>query len=179
MLDASVIVTDNKTDFYIELNTLLTGLISDELDWLANASNASALLFQMLPNINWAGLYLLKEGELVLGPFQGKPACVRIQMGKGVCGTAALTRETQVVEDVEKFPGHIACDAASQSSMLSGADGQLRLLSTVKSSILFSFLSFSVSFIGTQAVENKSINRKIDITIILFFFMVITPLRYI
>ena len=118
MLDASVIVTDNKTDFYIELNTLLTGLISDEPDWHANASNASALLFQMIPNINWAGLYLLKEGELVLGPFQGKPACVRIQMGKGVCGTAALTREIQVVEDVEKFPGHIACDAASQSEIV-------------------------------------------------------------
>ncbi len=118
MQDASVISTDNKTDFYKELNTLLTGLISDETDWLANASNAAALLFQMLPNINWSGFYLLKEGELVLGPFQGKPACVRIQMGRGVCGTAALTREVQVVEDVEKFPGHIACDAASQSEIV-------------------------------------------------------------
>ncbi len=118
MQEVFVIKTDNKTDFYKELNTLLTGLISEEPDWLANASNAAALLFQMLPNINWAGFYLLKRGELVLGPFQGKPACVRIQMGKGVCGTAALTREIQVVEDVEKFPGHIACDAASQSEIV-------------------------------------------------------------
>jgi L-methionine (R)-S-oxide reductase len=118
MKEASIILTDNKTEFYKELSNLLTGLISDESNWLANASNAAALLFQMLPNINWAGFYLMIGGELVLGPFQGKPACVRIQIGKGVCGTAALTREIQLVEDVEKFPGHIVCDAASQSELV-------------------------------------------------------------
>ena len=118
MQKTNIISAENKADFYKELNTMLTGLISEESDWLANASNAAALLFQMLGDINWAGFYFLKGGELVLGPFQGKPACVRIPMGKGVCGTAAAAREIQVVEDVEKFPGHIACDAASQSEIV-------------------------------------------------------------
>ncbi len=109
---------EDKTEFYKELNTYLEGLLEGETDWLAGMSNASSLLYLTMDNINWAGFYLYRDGELVLGPFQGKPACVRIQMGKGVCGTAAKTREIQIVEDVHKFPGHIACDTASQSEIV-------------------------------------------------------------
>jgi len=93
-------------------------LVEDERDAIANAANLAALLFGALPDINWAGFYLLKRGELVLGPFQGKPACVRIALGKGVCGTAALRRETIVVDDVHAFPGHIACDSASNAEIV-------------------------------------------------------------
>lgn len=118
MFELSPISAENKKEFYKELNSMLTSLISDETDWLANAANAASLLYQMLQDINWAGFYLYKGGELVLGPFQGKPACVRIQTGKGVCGTAAQTGKIQLVEDVNLFPGHIACDAASQSEIV-------------------------------------------------------------
>ena len=118
MFPSLKIPSDNKIKFYNELNAYLTELISEEPNWLANAANASALLYQMLPDINWAGFYLFTSGGLVLGPFQGKPACVRIALGKGVCGTAAKTREIQVVQDVEQFPGHIACDGASQSEIV-------------------------------------------------------------
>jgi GAF domain-containing protein len=85
---------------------------------LANAANMCALLYEALPKINWVGFYFLQDGELVLGPFQGKVACVRIALGRGVCGTAALRRETLVVPDVQEFPGHIACDAASRSEIV-------------------------------------------------------------
>lgn len=93
-------------------------LVDGERDAIANAANLAALLFGALPDINWAGFYLLKRDELVLGPFQGKPACVRIALGKGVCGTAALRRETIVVDDVHAFPGHIACDSASNAEIV-------------------------------------------------------------
>ncbi|HVJ52285.1 MAG TPA: GAF domain-containing protein [Aliidongia sp.] len=93
-------------------------MIEGERDFIANAANIAALLFHGLSNLNWAGFYLLKDGELVLGPFQGKPACVRIALGRGVCGTAAQERRSIVVEDVEAFPGHIACDAASRSELV-------------------------------------------------------------
>lgn len=112
------IKANDKQEFYKQLNTYLIGLVSEERDWLAGVSNASSLLYLLLPDINWAGFYLYKGGELVLGPFQGKPACVRIALGKGVCGTAAETRKIQVVEDVNQFPGHIACDVASQSEIV-------------------------------------------------------------
>jgi len=118
MFELGKINTPDKQEFYKQLNTYLVGLVSEETDWLANISNASALLFLMMPDINWAGFYLYKNGELVLGPFQGKPACVRIALGKGVCGTAAATGEIQVVEDVHEFPGHIACDADSKSEIV-------------------------------------------------------------
>jgi len=97
-----------------QLDALLTG----ESDRIANFSNASALLNQFLPNINWVGFYVLQGAELVLGPFQGLPACVRIPIGRGVCGTAVGKEETIVVKDVHDFPGHIACDAASQSEIV-------------------------------------------------------------
>lgn len=96
----------------------LTGLIADEPDWLANLSNASALFDQYIDDINWVGFYLLKGGKLVLGPFQGKPACVNIEIGKGVCGTAVSTKEVQLVKNVHEFPGHIACDSASNSEIV-------------------------------------------------------------
>jgi L-methionine (R)-S-oxide reductase len=103
---------------YRELARDLTALLSGERDLIANAANTAALLYDALPGLNWAGFYLYKSGELVLGPFQGKPACVRIAMGKGVCGTGAARRETVVVEDVHAFPGHIACDSASNSEIV-------------------------------------------------------------
>lgn len=100
------------------MNQALEALIKDETDGLANLSNSAALLFNGLEDINWAGFYLFKEDQLVLGPFQGKPACIRIALGRGVCGTAALSRETVVVPDVHEFPGHIACDGASASEIV-------------------------------------------------------------
>ncbi|WP_066505455.1 GAF domain-containing protein [Abyssisolibacter fermentans] len=108
----------DKKIFYNFINMKLTGLICEEKDWLANLSNATALLGYMLDDINWVGFYLLKNNELVLGPFQGKPACTHIQMGKGVCGTAALNRKIQIVENVQEFPGHIACDSESKSEIV-------------------------------------------------------------
>ena len=103
---------------YARLAEELGGLLSGENDCVANAANTAALIFDALPDLNWAGFYFLKEGELVVGPFQGKPACVRIALGKGVCGTAAAERRTLIVPDVDAFPGHIACDAASKSEIV-------------------------------------------------------------
>lgn len=110
--------TGSKEDVYEQLVKQVSALLEDENDWLANTANASALLFQQLSEVNWVGFYFLQGDELVLGPFQGKPACVRIPLGKGVCGTAAKERKTQVVPDVNAFPGHIACDPASQSEIV-------------------------------------------------------------
>jgi L-methionine (R)-S-oxide reductase len=108
----------NKDVDYASLAEELNGLLAGESDFIANAANTAALLFDALPDINWAGFYFLRKDELVVGPFQGKPACVRIPLGKGVCGTAAANRKTIVVRDVHEFPGHIACDAASQSEIV-------------------------------------------------------------
>ena len=107
-----------KAELYAGLLPQISSLLADERDMIANAANVASLLFYSLPELNWAGYYFYKEGELVLGPFQGKPACVRIAMGRGVCGTAAERRETIVVEDVHSFPGHIACDVASRSEIV-------------------------------------------------------------
>ena len=103
---------------YQTLNTALAGLIDGVPHKIANLANASALLWQMLEDINWVGFYLMEEGKLVLGPFQGKPACIEIPIGKGVCGTAAEEKKTQLVKDVHTFPGHIACDCASNSEIV-------------------------------------------------------------
>ncbi len=113
----------DKAADYAGLAEELRGLLAGERDLIANAANTAALLFDALPAINWAGFYFLREragstAELVVGPFQGKPACVRIPIGKGVCGTAASRRSTIVVADVHEFPGHIACDAASRSEIV-------------------------------------------------------------
>ncbi len=108
----------DKADAYADLAQQLRGLIGDERDIIANAANTAALIFNLLPDLNWVGFYFLRDGELVLGPFQGLPACIRISIGRGVCGTAAATRVTQLVADVHEFPGHIACDAASRSELV-------------------------------------------------------------
>ncbi|OWA35154.1 GAF domain-containing protein [Saccharibacillus sp. O16] len=107
-----------REDNYATALSQLKALIDGEPDRIANLANASALLAQCLPDINWSGFYLYDGKELVLGPFQGLPACIRIPMGRGVCGTAAQTRETQRIDDVHAFPGHIACDAASNSEIV-------------------------------------------------------------
>ena len=109
---------ENKQEMYDRLATQLEGLMEGERDWLPNLANASALINQALKEINWAGFYLMKDGMLVLGPFQGNPACIRIPVGRGVCGTAAQTLQTQLVPDVHLFPGHIACDCASNSEIV-------------------------------------------------------------
>lgn len=103
---------------YEQLSKQLDALLDGENDAIANLSNASALLNSYLKNINWVGFYLMKDGELVLGPFQGLPACVRIPVGRGVCGTTVAKQQTIVVDDVHAFPGHIACDAASKSEIV-------------------------------------------------------------
>lgn len=107
-----------KELFYKDLAASLEALLHGETDAVANLSNASALLGEKLDHINWCGFYVIRKGELVLGPFQGKPACVRIPLGKGVCGTAAARRQSLVVPDVHAFPDHIACDAASRSEIV-------------------------------------------------------------
>jgi len=119
MFAEKTIQSDSKPEFYRELAGQLQALLAGEADPIANAANTSALIFQMLPDLNWAGFYFLRAGnELVLGPFQGKPACVRIAIGRGVCGTAVEKAQSILVEDVHAFPGHIACDAASRSELV-------------------------------------------------------------
>ena len=110
--------TANKQEFYKELALQLGGLLTGERDAIANAANMASLMYHTLPDVNWVGFYQFKEGELVLGPFHGKPACVRIAIGRGVCGTAAQSRRSVVVPDVNAFPGHIACDSASRSELV-------------------------------------------------------------
>lgn len=111
-------LSGDKPAQYAQLLAQAKGLLHGEHDRIANAANLSALLFNALPDLNWAGFYFFDGTELVVGPFQGLPACVRIPLDKGVCGAAARTRETQLVRDVHAFPGHIACDAASRSEIV-------------------------------------------------------------
>ena len=112
------IAAGSKPELYRDLLSALDALTAGEPDPIANMANAAALIWEYLPDLNWAGFYRAIDGELVLGPFQGKVACIRIPIGKGVCGTAAAARETQLVADVDAFPGHIACDAASRSELV-------------------------------------------------------------
>ena len=118
----------DKAAMYRDLAAALEGLVAGEPDAVANMANAAALIWETLPDINWAGFYRNIGGELVLGPFQGRPACIRIAFGQGVCGAAAASLQVQRVDDVHEFPGHIACDAASASELvvpIVGADGEL------------------------------------------------------
>jgi len=108
----------DKTSVYAQLRRDLTAVFEGERDLIANMANCSALLFQSLPDLNWAGFYRTIGSDLVLGPFQGRPACVRIGLGRGVCGAAAANKKTVLVPDVHEFPGHIACDAASKSEVV-------------------------------------------------------------
>jgi GAF domain-containing protein len=111
-------MNQTKAEIYKDLAIQLTALLGDERDPIANAANMSAFLFMSVPDLNWAGFYFMQNGELAVGPFQGKPACVRIAVGEGVCGTAVARRQSILVEDVDAFPGHIACDAGSRSELV-------------------------------------------------------------
>ena len=117
MYDFKIAAADKAT-LYADLAAALEALVAGEPDGIANMANAAALIFETLPDLNWAGFYRNVGGELVLGPFQGRAACIRIPFGKGVCGAAAATLEVQRVDDVHAFPGHIACDAASNSELV-------------------------------------------------------------
>jgi len=117
MYDFKIAAADTAT-MYRDLGSALEGLVAGETDAIANMANAASLIFETLPDVNWAGFYRNVGGELVLGPFQGRPACIRIPLGTGVCGAAAETRQVQRVEDVHAFPGHIACDSASKSEIV-------------------------------------------------------------
>ena len=142
MFDATINTALPKAEFYQELVSQARSLLEGESNQIANAANLSALIFHSLPELNWAGFYFALDGELVVGPFQGKPACVRIPMGRGVCGRAAETRETQVVPDVDAFPGHIACDSASRSEIvipLQKASGELVGVLDIDSPVLARF----------------------------------------
>jgi GAF domain-containing protein len=118
MFEARAITASDKPTFYAELAQQLEGLLHGETDPIANAANTSALLHDTMPDLNWAGFYFMRGGGLVVGPFQGKPACVRIPVGRGVCGAAVARKASILVEDVHAFPGHIACDAASRSELV-------------------------------------------------------------
>jgi GAF domain-containing protein len=109
---------EDKATMYRDLASALQGLVAGETDAIANMANASALIYETLPDVNWVGFYRNIGGELVLGPFQGRPACIRMSFDQGVCGAAAKTRQVQRVEDVHAFPGHIACDSASNSEIV-------------------------------------------------------------
>ncbi len=117
MYDFKIEAGDTAT-LYRDLTSALEGLVAGEPDAIANMANAAALIFESLPDVNWVGFYRNVSGELVLGPFQGRPACIRIKFGEGVCGAAAATRQVQRIDDVHAFPGHIACDAASNSEIV-------------------------------------------------------------
>jgi L-methionine (R)-S-oxide reductase len=108
----------SKRELYDQLAAQLSSLLAGERDLVANAANFSSFIFHALPDLNWAGFYFVKDGELVLGPFQGRPACVRIKIGQGVCGAGAAKCETVIVSNVHEFPGHIACDSASNSEIV-------------------------------------------------------------
>ena len=141
MFAASPIADLPKTEIYPELSSQLRGVIADEPDPIANMANCAALIFNALPKLNWAGFYLLKGGELVLGPFQGKPACVRIPLGRGVCGKAAQNKTVLRVADVNAFDDHIACDTAS------------------KSEIVIPMLRADTSLIGVLDVDSPELDR--------------------
>lgn len=137
-------VKETKEEQYNLLSKQLKALLADEEDWLANLANTASLLYYFLSEVNWSGFYLLKDEELVLGPFVGKPACVRIPIGKGVCGTAVAKQKTMVVEDVHQFPGHIACDADSRSEIVIPLikDGQILGVLDIDSPVRKRFDSF-------------------------------------
>jgi L-methionine (R)-S-oxide reductase len=121
-------MTISKRDLYDQLAAQLSSLLAGERDLIANAANFSSLIFHSLPDLNWAGFYFEKDGELVLGPFQGQPACVRIKIGQGVCGAGAAKCETVIVPNVHEFPGHIACDSASNAEIVVPLMKEARLI---------------------------------------------------
>jgi GAF domain-containing protein len=143
-----------KSTLYNQLELQLASLLDGERDLIANSANFAALIFHSLPDLNWAGFYFLQDDELVLGPFQGQPACVRIGIGKGVCGTAAQSRATTIVPNVHEFPGHIACDSASNSEIVIPLIGGERLIGV---------LDLDSPLFGRFDVEDKSgLNRLVS-----------------
>lgn len=118
MFDISVVRRDSKVAMYEDMGDFIGGLFYEERNAIANMSNLASLLYHIMPEVNWAGFYLYTDEQLILGPFQGKPACIRIALGKGVCGSAAADRITQLVSDVHAFPGHIACDGDTNSEIV-------------------------------------------------------------
>jgi L-methionine (R)-S-oxide reductase len=146
-----------KAELYASLEAQLRSLLEGERDFVANLANFASLLFHSLPDLNWCGFYLLKDNELVLGPFQGKPACIRIAMGEGVCGTAAARRETILVANVHEFPGHIACDSASNSEIV---------VPIVRGETLVGVLDIdSPSFSRFDDTDAKALNELVEIFI--------------
>ena len=141
------IAAGDTTMMYRDLCSALEGLVSGERDAIANMANAAALIFETLPDLNWAGFYRNLGGELVLGPFQGRPACIRIAFGSGVCGVAAQTKSVQRVEDVSVFPGHIACDSASMSELV---------VPILKDGMLFAVLDLDSPRIGRFSHEDET-----------------------
>jgi GAF domain-containing protein len=146
MYDFKIEPADTKT-MYRDLASALEGLVAGENDWVANMANAAALIWETLPDLNWAGFYRNIGGELVLGPFQGRPACIRIPFGSGVCGVAAQTLEVQRVEDVNAFPGHIACDSASSSELV---------VPIIKDEVLIGVLDLDSPKVGRFTDEDES-----------------------
>jgi L-methionine (R)-S-oxide reductase len=144
-----------KAELYSNLQTQLRSLLADERDLIANAANLSSLLFHSVPDLNWAGFYFHRTDELVLGPFQGQPACVRIAIGKGVCGTAAQRRQTIIVDNVHDFPGHIACDSASNSEIV---------VPIIKDGLLIGVLDLDSPSLGRFDEEDaRGINELVDL----------------
>ena len=147
----------SKSELYDQLASQLGSLLADERDLIANAANFASLIFNALPDLNWAGFYFAKDGELVLGPFQGKPACVRIALGQGVCGTAAARRETVVVPNVHEFPGHIACDAASIAEIV---------VPVFKDEVLLGVLDLDSPMLGRfDDQDAKGLNRLVALLV--------------
>jgi GAF domain-containing protein len=148
-------VTTLKTEMYDQLAAQLSSLLAGERDLIANASNFSSLIFYGLPDLNWVGFYFVRNDELLLGPFQGRPACVRIALGQGVCGTAAAKRATTIVPNVHEFPGHIACDAASNSEIV---------IPLMKGESLMGVLDLDSPLVGRFDEEDaKGLNRLVSV----------------
>ncbi len=146
-----------KSELYADVLLQLRSLFAEERDFIANAANLSALLYHSVPDLNWAGFYLHKQDELVLGPFQGQPACVRIAFGKGVCGTAAKRRQTIIVDNVHEFPGHIACDSASNSEIV---------VPIIKGNQLIGVLDLDSPSLGRFDEEDaRGLNELVDVFI--------------
>jgi L-methionine (R)-S-oxide reductase len=144
-----------KPSLYAQLAREAAALIEGESDAIANYANVAALLYHSLPDVNWAGFYLLQDDTLVVGPFQGLPACVRIPMGKGVCGAAATQRQTIVVPDVDAFPGHIACDSASRSEIV---------VPLIKHDVLLGVLDIDSPVLSRfDAEDREGLERLVDV----------------
>ena len=156
-MQESISQETSKNDLYTQLAAQLSSLLAGESDLIANAANFSSLIFHSLPDLNWAGFYFVKDDELVLGPFQGRPACVRIAMGKGVCGTAAAEGVTTIVPNVHDFPEHIACDAASNSEIV---------VPLVKAGRLIGVLDLDSPLFGRfDNEDDQGLNRLISVLI--------------